>query len=612
MSTEGAVSLPSTCSTEESFCSSSYSNFLDWEEFHTTFALAEPMIEVYSIRIFKKSFADNHEEKCQVYGTIRVEDLKTNKPFFLYNKDVGDEHLDVISFLHRKLTLIGPIYVFSMEEPSIIFDIRDKATDAAIVVGRACLENATTAEFEKDFMLTIELEGVGSACVDYTALRFGVAASLDFELYPDGDYGSDVGSDDASDNASDCASDDASDSDEVDIDVCGSILAYHSNGYCSRKSASQMVCNKIFETQPSESQVVEFGSPIKLWRKFVAVPAYSSLVIQLNLRDPDTDEPIFVGQTVLETDYCERRMEILGQSCRNYKMFLRARWNQPFMLDESSYDSSLVEEDYFAKLPNEMLVFPQPLLEIFSVFIGRKHCEELNLYGTIQVFDSDLYCTVFEATEKDPYSLPSGCNTILLNGPSRVMYQECFCILIDLMDVKQRIYIKGTASSSDGLKMGHMAWQDRWLSTIVKGAHEDGFAAVNYMAMPYAVNAVVKVQLLSQGGRPDGLYGKIVAFYSAYEYKTDDDREYYRSVLFQRSEDNCFMPNGDNTEVELSRSVFPVPLRSLLYIQMQLKFGIVRGSIDKIVSFKPWQNDSFFDIQANSFAIRVSVEWSYG
>ncbi|KAK9743036.1 hypothetical protein RND81_03G212500 [Saponaria officinalis] len=594
LSTEKAVSPPSS--------SSSAKSFLDWHEFHFTSANTEPMFEVYSIRIFNKSFADDQEEKCQVYGTIRVVDSKTTRPYFLYNRGNGDEHLDVISFHHRDLTLNGPDnFVFAMEEPTIIFDIRDKATDAAIIVGCACLENATTAEFEKDLMLTIELEGVGTAYVDYTALRFGVAAYLEFRLvkYFEGD------------------SDDGSDSDEESVDVCGSILAYHSNAYCGRKFASQFFYTKIFETQASESQVVKFESPINLSRQFVAVPAYSSLIIEFNLRDPDTDEPIFVGGTVVETHNYETRMCVSGESCQNYKMRVRVSWKQPFRLDESSYDRSMEYGERIATLPNGVVVSAHPLLEVFSVFIGRQNCEELSLHGKIEVCDAHLYCTLFEATEKDPYRLPSGCNTILLNGPPRTMTPGEFTnIFIDLMDVKGRIYIKGCAQSSHGLNKHHKSWHDRWLCSIVKGAQEDGFAAVNYMVMTYAIKYVVKVHFLSQGTAVfrDGLYGKIVAFYSKYKYKykTDDDREYYRSVLFERSEDECFMPNGDITEVELSRSVVPVPIESSLLIQVQLKFGVVRDSVDETVWFQPWQNVSYFVIQGGSFAIRVSVEWNYG
>ncbi|XP_074269558.1 uncharacterized protein LOC141592692 isoform X2 [Silene latifolia] len=557
----------------------------------------EPMIEVYSIRVLKNSFVDDHEDKCQVYGTITVVDSKTNIQCLLYNRGRTDENPDVISFDYPNLTLNRTNNVFAMEQPIIIFDIRDTATDAAIIAGRACLENATTAEFEQNLVLTIHQEGVGSVYVDYTALRFGVAASLDLRLqkYVEDD------------------SNDGSDSDEESVDVCGSILACHSNAYCSRKSASQIRSTKVFETQASESQVVEFGSPIKLSRQFVAVPAYSSLVIKFNLRDPDTDEAIFVGETTVETDNYESSTCVLGESCRSYKMLVEVRWKEPFMLDESFYDTSSEPGDGFAKLGNGMVIATHPLVEIFSVFIGRQNCEEeLSLYGKIVFYNVGYSCTVFEATEEDPYRLPSGCNTILLNGPSRTMPpEEHFCIFMELVDVKGRIHIKGCAESSYGVKEHHKSWHDKWLCSIVKGAQENGFAALNYMVMPYAVKSVVKVKFFSKGTRVfrDGLHGKIVALYDKYSYETDDVREYNQTVLFKRSEDKCFIPNGDNTEVELSRTVVPVPMKSSLAIQVQLKFG--RDSVDEILWFEPWGDDSSYYLEGGSFSIGVSVEWRW-
>ncbi|KAL9226808.1 hypothetical protein vseg_002577 [Gypsophila vaccaria] len=566
-----------------------------WYEDHSADVVAEPVIEVCSITVLKNG---NQDETCRVYGHVLVEDESGNTKCFLYDhpSDAEDDDLDVISSAHHTpLTLTGPLgVVIAMKQPKMYLNIKDKATGASIVEATFFLLNATFDDFEKCRSQVVYGQG-GEAHIDYIAFKFGVAAVL--EITPI-EY---------------VLSDDENEDD--DVDIYGSISVYYSNDYCNSDpfpSGKKTAYSTLFQKPPSKSQTGILDSPINLSRSLIVAPAYASIVIDFDLRDRFTNRSLVDGQVIMSAR-SNPRSDVVAVG--KMHIDVRAHWAIPFRLDKASYDSFPVSSTDSLKLPNNGMILNGFLVfDIFSVIIGRQNDEEVSLYGSINVYDITMKkCNIFEATKEDPYTLLSGRKCLPLKFPGGTMaVGRNFVIEIELMDVSGGIYINTFVSSTYGIEFRHSSWFERRLCTVAKGFNESGFAAVNYMVF-CAIKAVVKVRLLSVPPIGSGLYGRMVAFYSKYEYTTTDDKEYSRCILFDRSDQKCFNPSGVNSEVELSRSVVPVPMDSSLHVEVNLKLksgdGVVHHVCD-IATFKPGLSDSHFDIEGDSLTVRVSIEWS--
>ncbi|XP_074281793.1 uncharacterized protein LOC141606531 isoform X2 [Silene latifolia] len=220
--------------------------------------LTTPLIQVFSVRI---STYFNDGKPCEISGSIRV--LEGSCPcFHLYNRDPKDPQ---IIWKDGTLSLIGPKESFIVPSLSTKLELRlyDRLRDVELVAGDLSLDSDSDNRLRK-----AEVKGVhGIAFVDYAVFPFAVNGTVMVTVTKknndDGDKNCDA------------------------ANIYGSIITEYENGraYCSTDTDVKMLETRLFDKPAHQPLRVVVGTHIPLSRNVVAVPAYSSLTIKLNLWD---------------------------------------------------------------------------------------------------------------------------------------------------------------------------------------------------------------------------------------------------------------------------------------------------------------------------------------
>ncbi|KAJ8433349.1 hypothetical protein Cgig2_020429 [Carnegiea gigantea] len=237
------------------------------------------------------------------------------------------------------------------------------------------------------------------------------------------------------------------------------------------------------------------------------------------------------------------------------------------------------------------------LVEVFSVRVTNIAGKNPgNLYGSVELFDGlgtfPLYNR--QRGESEPIS-PNDIAT--LTGPYRgVSGSQFFQVTLDLKN-------KGTGGPSpdDEVSKGSFAWDvceltndgyyDKRLTDIVSG--KNGSVTVYYTPFRDAIQARVEVQLVDGGGHnPLDVQGSLVAQYSNYDYSTDEQKKYYRTVLFSKA----------STVNVGSSLIIEARMSSVNHLH-----EIAKGTAE----FPPQLNGKITkDIRGKYGRIRVAVTWS--
>lgn len=94
---------------------------------------------------------------------------------------------------------------------------------------------------------------------------------------------------------------------------------------------------------------------------------------------------------------------------------------------------------------------------------------------------------------------------------------------VDLQDLDGHVSIRGFPNSSVGLDNHEAGWFDRLLCSVVQGAHEHSFAAIQYTVFRYASLATVKVHFFfkDEHSSQDSskIHGSLIALYHNYGSK---------------------------------------------------------------------------------------------
>ncbi|XP_021734206.1 uncharacterized protein LOC110700950 [Chenopodium quinoa] len=360
----------------------------------------------------------------------------------------------------------------------------------------------------------------------------------------------------------------------------------------------------------NDSELVTLGSPITLSRSVVAVPAYSSLTIQVELWNRATKVLIVQGSYKAETCNEWDHRIITGLNSVNADVIVD--WEEPFLL------SRLVAKKDEVQWGIHFHFWTPHAVEVFSIFIGRQNDEQLSLYGMVTFDGSRGQKCLFKRDKNDPYVLPPGSNLLPLKGPDDTLIPaDTFWMSVELEDVDGRVSIKGFVPLSVQLDKHKKAWFNRLLCGVVKGRHDRSFAAIHYTVLSHALKATLKVHFFFKG-KPSSddfckIHGSLVALYDKYGCKTPYEKLYYRNVLFERLEDNPLEFPCMNFDVDLWRHVVSVPHNCSLQIEIDLSCQttsfIERLKETKRFQISPGVCDEVI-IEGAEVGININVEWS--
>jgi len=251
------------------------------------------------------------------------------------------------------------------------------------------------------------------------------------------------------------------------------------------------------------------------------------------------------------------------------------------------------------------------LVEVFSVQVADNAGKNpVNLYGSIELFDGLGTFPLYSRTKDQ--SEPIRPNDIAtLTGPYRgVSGSQFFKVTIDLKNKGA-----GGPSRDEEVSNGSFAWDvceltnnyyyDKRLTYIVSG--KNGKVTVYYTPFRDAIQARVEVQLVDGGGQdPVDVQGSLVAQYSNYDYSTEEQKKYYRTVLFSKASRVNVRSN-----IPLSRSVVAVPTAGSLKIEANMSSANNNREIAKGTAvFPPQLNGKITkDIAGKEGRVRVTVTW---
>ncbi|XP_056686582.1 uncharacterized protein [Spinacia oleracea] len=583
----------------------------EWASKHSVEVWCEPVVEVLSVSLCNNNKNSNITRSREIYGNIFVVDSMsntTNTKCDIYERNDQDDEPEIIPFDGGTLSLTGPDDVMSMDKPFIGIDIFDRAVDETIINGFEPLvktvdmakQNHTFEQFNKR-MVHGHYESGCSAEVEYLALTFGVFAPVEVRLIKQP-------VEEGKGNKRRIGEV----KEEEELEVYGTISATY-NLLCSESKVNRIMLFEIKEDS-NEFDWVTLGCPLTLSRSVVAVPAYSSLTIQVELWDFATKKLIVRGSNKFETKNYRVKKTITGLSYLDAEVTID--WEKPFKLDDPVVKKSINWRIYSH-------FWGPHVVEVFSIFIGRETDKPLRLHGIVAFCGGNGDFKLFKRGKDDPFILDPGRNLLTLKGPNIILAGgDSFGISVDLEDVDGLVSIKGVVSSGYGVNHHQEGWFNRLLCSVIKGKHELSFAAVHYTVIAYAIKVTLKVHLFFKGGHEHSsndistIHGSLVALNDKYARRSSYEKLYYRNVIFERRKENPLVIScmeDFDMDMELSKKVFAVPHNSRLCIAVDLSCQCpsFTGFIKETAQFEVDSsvgNDVV--IEGDSFGINISVKWS--
>ncbi|CAH9080904.1 unnamed protein product [Cuscuta epithymum] len=595
---------------------------------------AGPLVHVLSMSIRSKK---DENKPLSVYGKIWVE-YKNGKRggvgHFIYHREREDAEI-----LKRggMLTLNGPDFscwpyhaYFPLSCSRVDVNLSDGDDNIVASNNFSLDEIAVEDEFERVKSLVISCEQ-GLLVVDYIAIPLGVYCRIELIFH----------------NRKDSLK-------QESIDVNGKVVVRYANTY-GTYSGEECV---IFEKQSNEFERVEISKrkPMHLSRCWVALPAYSSLVVSCDLSEFGTGRKVvsdklellaqpgllFGDSFVLDDLIIHVRVawfspKPLGRCCRSDHFQHQSPVNVSSLVipttqgreeediyrdteDERSNSSSEIEEmdtegehesssslniPWGELRPHKNTPWPSPAVEIFSVFIGREKLKAVKVYGSIEVLS---ICDIFKRSESDALLLSDNMKSMPILVGSR-LYEDFDSLEmeINIEDVDGHLAIKGHVKWAASV-LDSSTWFDKQLSSVIQG--RNGFASVHYSIFSEAVAANVKASLKLKipSPYPKNVYGSLNAQYSCFDYSSRFTQDRYRSVLFKRTQDDSILVHVDETVLPLCRPMVVVPIYSSLVIDVDLSIGT---HSQKLLSCTTniEISEGFRTIETNECILNIEVEW---
>ncbi|KAL2928447.1 Ribosomal protein S6 kinase delta-1 [Bienertia sinuspersici] len=390
----------------------------------------------------------------------------------------------------------------------------------------------------------------------------------------------------------------------------------------------------LFEKQSNEFERVDLSprkrmGGMRLSRGWVGVPAYSSLILDLDLSEFGTERKI-LKETV------ELRVEnglVSGDKfiVDDILISVRVGWHSPRprgrcteevcgieLEDESSSDEIPPQETTKEESDEQMIeaCVPEASSNTRPPWFLRAHqnsraeFKAMQVYGSIEVSSSACTFDVFKREAKDAFVLSEHSKTLPVIDGFRV-YDDCDSleVKIDLKDVENCLCIRGYIEWDWEVRDNGSLCLDNQLCSIVQG--EQCFAAIHYTVFSEAVQANIDVLYIPKSEHVDvhpKVYGSLIAQYNNYDYISQYNKDNYRIVLFQRNQENPAQP-GNNGMIALSRSVVAVPVKSSLIIEANLWNGISDQVLSFSTKFRIGASSDSMTMEGDGYSININLKW---
>ncbi|RAL42865.1 hypothetical protein DM860_009372 [Cuscuta australis] len=341
-------------------------------------------------------------------------------------------------------------------------------------------------------------------------------------------------------------------------------------------------------------------------------PAYSSLILDLDLRDFDANTTLikrkvelFDRNGVFSTEYL---VTVDGLTIRvHMPMF-------SYQPDGCCYESSdsdesddeCVFEDNLRYHHHSMPVTPcaSNLVEFYSVLIGRRNLMALNVSGTIEITTDHNSQYLFKSIGDDVVKMEEGDKVLPLLEVDKEYYDcETLELKINLKDVDGKYKNKGFLTYEIDFS-GRPFWFNTQRCSVIPG--EDGFCALFYSMFRKACLADIEVHFKVKNVCDPLIYGSVVAQYSNFDYSTQFKREYFRSVLFKRSKKDL-AELGVDGKVPLARCVVVVPMHSSLILDLDLCGSTVNDSLSFKKEFEIGHH--LFTMETTLYELDIKLSW---
>ncbi|XP_074382745.1 uncharacterized protein LOC141724484 [Apium graveolens] len=363
--------------------------------------------------------------------------------------------------------------------------------------------------------------------------------------------------------------------------------------------------NHMFNVIEEEHVWVRLGTEIPLFKNLVALPAYSDLEISVNMLGSEDDAFIVQGTACFQpTNSFVEWKDIRGLN--GFYVEVKVTYCEPSFLNQPFDHVDRVP--LLCCVPRFPQIYASQILEVFSLFIARPNCKEVNLYGTVKIIDSEGCCTIFSCSRNEAYFLSRDCNFLPMQGPNRVVTPvDPFSIRIDLSDVDGHVKIKGLVSADYNMEELRKPWFDRRLCSVVGGVNKNSFAAVYYTSFSSAVqaNLTVRHECKRRSSGCVKIYGDVIALYPKLA-STNYYKKFFQIKLFTRNEVN---PLEGEENFELSRTFLAVPIDFILQMKVDLYFQTSEGtySVKKIKSLQI--GEPCIAIERDDVNIFIDVMW---
>lgn len=591
---------------------------------------ATPLFEVFGVSIHCSNASVYKKGSIfEVYGVVSVTD-EEGTTFDVYNRQ--KDHPELIP-LGGSLSISGRhCGVISLSTTlKVKVDLRDRAQDLVIAEGLFYMSYRTTDDFDQLRVEHVHGEQCCFAAVRCITFEHALVATVGICCQK---------KDDRFDRAA---------------NIYGSIIASYGDNYrCSIRDnvsfngGANSVCFDgkkvsdvhkeytscvLFHKSIDQAARVKFETHIPLNRRVVAVPAFTSLVIEVNLFECDGDaySPFVSGVLEFYGDMfpTERvsgpkgviEVFVAWPSAYIQLALLTDLLLKPTgLIDVSKFDEqrkmlqflSYLQSPLAAKVGWESKRLGSPLVEVFSISVHPFQGEIRNLYGSITISDllGDYY--MFNRDDKSPAKALS-----IVWPPCSIVAPE-FEMIFDLKDDKGQIIYGYLTWSFYSISIP-LSWYHKRLCSIIRGRYV--YAAVHYVLLTDAFQGTLKISLCgnNSSGICPNIWGKVCAYYNDYKYSTCYERENYQSVLFdQREEDSLRLTCG--SELPLSRYALSVPTDSYLIIEAELWATSSRTEVPEpvrgIAKVKGERNGKFKEVipqncGAQNYHLEVYVECSY-
>ncbi|KAL3625377.1 hypothetical protein CASFOL_030831 [Castilleja foliolosa] len=595
---------------------------------------AGPLVQVISVHVIPSDKSIDQNKPLTTYGRIYVEYCDTTSGKIIVHdlfRRISDD-AQVLGPSGGPLTLVGPDNpcCWQSEDCTSLNNTTRLVVDAFIGEDdNLFAEKQLCNDYEN---MTIDMEKVK---LEYVHGEFGSLA-LRYIVMPFAVYGH-------VEVSSNYKKLDGENLDKRTLNVKGRIVARYGN------NSRGPEC-KLFEKQyDNEFEQVERDPRIgttsmRLSRCWVCVPAYSSIILDLDLSEFGTGRKILKETVELRVEDIVSDDEFIVDD--DILIRVRVEW-VPSPLqgqldddddddddddnddDESSCgeimcdDEQMDEESCFpvassSNLSRRWTLYPPEIdsisfVEIFSVFIGREKYKPLQVYGSIQVASKEAAFYIFKREAKeDAFGLSEHSKTLpVLDGPRVFNNWIPLKMKIDLKDVESQWHIKGYVKWNWTNILFASRWLNKQLCSVIQG--QDGnFAAIHYTIFSEYFAKYASVELLcipKNGGhfRPK-VHGSLVAQYHNYDYTSRYNKDYYRIVLFQRNRDDAAQPGADGF-IPLSRSMVVVPNDSSLIIEANIGDGLCDELSFQELRFDYGIMRRKLIMEENDYSIYIYVKW---